>query len=85
MNKLESTQTTGIQESKPGLTSVSHHFQPVMGKLVLFTMEIHMHLAKNWEKLKERKVARSREVAVLVLLHTHKVYEKAKNNVRELL
>lgn len=85
MNKLESMQTTGIHESRPRLASASHHFQSVTGNLVLFPMEPHVRLAKNSEKLKERKLARSGEVAVLVLPHPNKVNEKAKTNVHELL
>lgn len=85
MNKLESMNIAGTQESKPELASVFHHFQPLIEKPVLFTMELHMHLTKDSGKLKERVSAGAGEIADLMLLHTNKVCQKTNNYVHELL
>ena len=85
MNKLEAVKTNGTRESKLELVSFSHDFQPLIEKLVLFIMELHMCLAKDSENLKESGSAGSEEIAGLVLLHTNKVCCKANNNMHKLL
>lgn len=53
MNKWKSLKTARTYERKPELASVFYHFQSLRERLVLFTMESHMRLTKDSEKLKE--------------------------------
>lgn len=78
-------ETTRTHENKLELACDSHHFHPRIEKPGLFVMELHIQLAKDSEQLKERDLAESGQVSVLLLSHTNQVCYKSNNNVHKLL